>query len=100
MVECGHSPACIQRRVCAWHCVDHGLFTDLWYRPGVFTQLLGLSSAPELYRDPAEVFAGVSPPYTYVRGFFPKNATINPTNGQQTSSGFKLANIVDVCPIR
>ncbi len=63
--------------------------------PGVFTQLLGLSSAPELYRDPAEVFAGVSPPYTYVRGFFPKNATINPTNGQQTSSGFKLANIVD-----
>ncbi len=40
--------------------------------PGVFTQLLGLSSAPELYRDPAEVFAGVNPPYTYVRGFFPR----------------------------
>lgn len=63
--------------------------------PGVFTQLLGLPSAPDLYRDPAEVFAGVNPPYTYVRGFFPKNATISTGNGLQTSKGFGFNNVLD-----
>lgn len=63
--------------------------------PGVFTQTLGLSSAPGLYRDPAEVFAGVNPPYTYVRGFFPKNATINPATGLQTNKGAKFSNVSD-----
>lgn len=63
--------------------------------PGVFTQTLGLSAPPELYRDPAEVFAGVNPPYTYVRGFFPKNATINPSTGLQTSKGYKFSNVSD-----
>ncbi len=63
--------------------------------PGVFTQTLGLASAPEQYRDPAEVFAGVSPPYTYVRGFFPKNATINSGTGLQTSKGATFGNVSD-----
>lgn len=63
--------------------------------PGVFTQLLGLSSAPELYRDPAEIFAGVNPPYTYVRGMFPKNATINSGTGLQTAKGYRFANVTD-----
>ncbi len=63
--------------------------------PGVFTQLLGMSAAPELYRDPAEVFAGATPPYTYVRGFFPKNATINSSTGLQTSKGYTFSNVQD-----
>lgn len=63
--------------------------------PGVFTQLLGLSSAPESYRDPAEVAAGVNPPYTYVRGFFPKNSTINPGTGLQTMKGYTFSNVID-----
>lgn len=63
--------------------------------PGVFTQVLGLSSAPDLYRDPAEVFAGVNPPYTYTRGFFPKNATINTGNGTATNKGFGFNGVTD-----
>lgn len=63
--------------------------------PGVFTLTLGLSSPPEQYRDPAEVFAGVSAPYTYVRGFFPKNATINPSTGLQTNKGYTFSNVTD-----
>ncbi len=63
--------------------------------PGVFTQLLGSGSAPDLYRDPAEVFAGVNPPYTYVRGFFPKNATINSGTGLQTSKGATFSSVSD-----
>jgi prepilin-type N-terminal cleavage/methylation domain-containing protein len=62
--------------------------------PGVFTQLLGIP-APDLYRDPAEVFAGVNPPYTYVRGFFPKNATINSGTGLQTSKGATFGSVSD-----
>jgi prepilin-type N-terminal cleavage/methylation domain-containing protein len=63
--------------------------------PGVFTQVLGLPSAPGTYRDPAEVFAGVNPPYTYVPGFFPKNATINPSTGLQTVRGFGFNSVSD-----
>lgn len=62
--------------------------------PGVFTQLLGIP-APDSYRDPAEIFAGVNPPYTYVRGFFPKNATINSGTGLQTSKGATFSNVSD-----
>ena len=62
--------------------------------PGVFTQLLGIP-APDLFRDPAEIFAGVNPPYTYVRGFFPKNATINSGTGLQTSKGATFSNVSD-----
>ena len=62
---------------------------------GVFTQTLGLAAAPEQYRDPESVFAGVTPPYTYVRGFFPKNATINPTTGTQSQQGFKFRDVTD-----
>ena len=63
--------------------------------PGVFTQLLGLSGAPDLFRDPAEAFAGVNPPYTYTRGFFPKNATINSGTGLQTNKGATFSNVAD-----
>lgn len=63
--------------------------------PGVFTQLLGSNSPPNLYRDPAEIFSGVNPPYTYVPGFFPKNATINPSTGLQSSRGFGFSNVID-----
>lgn len=63
--------------------------------PGVFTQVLGLPSAPDAYRDPAEVFAGVNPPYTYVKGFFPKNATINTSTGQTTNKGFGFNAVTD-----
>jgi prepilin-type N-terminal cleavage/methylation domain-containing protein/prepilin-type processing-associated H-X9-DG protein len=62
--------------------------------PGVFTRTLGIP-VPDSYRDPAEVFAGVNPPYTYVRGFFPKNATINSSNGLQTGKGATFANVTD-----
>ncbi|MFO0181086.1 MAG: DUF1559 domain-containing protein, partial [bacterium] len=62
--------------------------------PGVFTQLLGIP-APDLFRDPAEIFTGVNPPYTYVRGFFPKNATINSGTGLQTSKGATFSNVSD-----
>jgi prepilin-type N-terminal cleavage/methylation domain-containing protein len=63
--------------------------------PGVFTQLLGLSAAPGLYRDPASAFAGENPPYTYVKGFFPKNATINASTGLQTAQGAKFRDVTD-----
>jgi len=63
--------------------------------PGVFTQVLGFASAPGLYTDASEVFAGVTPPYTYVRGFFPKNATINPGNGLQTNKGSGFSSVTD-----
>lgn len=62
--------------------------------PGVFTQLLG-TNAPDLYRDPASAFAGENPPYTYVRGFFPKNATINPSTGLQNRKGAQFRDVTD-----
>ncbi len=61
---------------------------------GVFTQLLGVA-APDQFQDPAEIFAGVNPPYRYVRGFFPKNATINGSTGLQTRPGAKFSNVTD-----
>lgn len=63
--------------------------------PGVFTQTLGLTNAPDLYPDPGEVFAGISTPYTYVRGFFPKNATIDSKTGLQTKKGFRFRDVTD-----
>jgi prepilin-type N-terminal cleavage/methylation domain-containing protein len=63
--------------------------------PGVFTQLLGLTTAPDLFRDPAEAFQGINPPYTYSRGFFPKNATIDSSTGQQTKKGSTFAAVTD-----
>ena len=62
--------------------------------PGVFTQVLGVNP-PGLYTDPAEQFAGVNPPYSYVRGFFPKNATINPSTGLQTAKGASFSSVSD-----
>jgi prepilin-type N-terminal cleavage/methylation domain-containing protein len=67
--------------------------------PGVFTQILGLPAAPEAYADPADQYAisqaGSGVPYTYVRGFFPKNATIDPATGATTKKGYKFANVTD-----
>ena len=62
--------------------------------PGVFTQLLG-RNVPDLFRDPASVFAGENPPYTYVRGFFPKNATISPSTGLQSVKGAQFRDVLD-----
>lgn len=62
--------------------------------PGVFTQLLGIN-APGLYRDPASVFAGENPPYAYVRGFFPKNATISTSTGLQSMKGAQFRDVTD-----
>ncbi|XZE17563.1 DUF1559 domain-containing protein [Pirellulaceae bacterium SH449] len=61
---------------------------------GVFTQVLGISP-PDQFQDPAEIFAGVTPPYTYVRGFFPKNATIDARTGLQTRPGAKFSAVTD-----
>lgn len=61
---------------------------------GVFTQVLGIAP-PDQYQDSAEIFAGVTPPYTYVRGFFPKNATIDPRTGLQTRPGAKFSAVTD-----
>jgi prepilin-type N-terminal cleavage/methylation domain-containing protein len=63
--------------------------------PGVFTITLGQSAAPELYNDPTEVYLGINPPYTYVRGFFPKNATVNSSTGLQTKNGYRFADVTD-----
>jgi len=62
--------------------------------PGVFTQLLG-RNPPDLYRDAASVFAGENPPYTYVRGFFPKNATISTSTGLQSVKGAQFRDVLD-----
>jgi len=63
--------------------------------PGVFTTTLGLPAAPDNYVDPAEAFVTGGTGFTYVRGFFPKNATVNRTTGQQSEKGFQFKNIVD-----
>jgi prepilin-type N-terminal cleavage/methylation domain-containing protein len=62
--------------------------------PGVFTSTLGVP-APSTMRDPSEVYQGVSPPLTYVPGFFPKNATIDPTTGSQKLGGRKFRDVTD-----
>lgn len=63
--------------------------------PGVFTTTLGLAQAPELYVDPAEAFLSGGTGFTYVRGFFPKNATVNRATGQQTDKGFGFRDVSD-----
>ena len=64
--------------------------------PGVFTTTLGLARAPELYVDPAEAYVtGNGTGFTYVRGFFPKNAIVNVRTGQQTEKGFGFNDIPD-----
>jgi prepilin-type N-terminal cleavage/methylation domain-containing protein len=62
---------------------------------GVFTTTLGLSSAPDQFRDPTEVYLGTASPFTYVRGFFPKNATIDPATGLQSRKGYQFRNVTD-----
>ncbi len=62
--------------------------------PGVFTTTLGIA-APGTFADPAEVFSGSATPYTYVPGFFPKNATIDTSTGQATRPGKKFRDVTD-----
>lgn len=62
--------------------------------PGVFTTTLGIS-APGTYVDPSERAQGISNPYTYVPGFFPKNATIDTATGLQTRGGRKFRDVTD-----
>jgi len=65
--------------------------------PGVFTTTLGLAAPPEKYIDPAEYFSsGTGTGFTYVRGFFPKNATVDRTTGQPNSvKGFQFRDVID-----
>ncbi len=62
--------------------------------PGVFTTTLGIP-APATFVDPAEQFQALSNPYTYVPGFFPKNATIDPATGLRTRQGKKFRDVTD-----
>ena len=62
--------------------------------PGVFTTTLGIP-APGTFADPAEVYSGSTTPYTYVPGFFPKNATIDTTTGKPTRPGKKFRDVTD-----
>ncbi|HET6423885.1 MAG TPA: DUF1559 domain-containing protein [Planctomycetaceae bacterium] len=62
--------------------------------PGVFTTTLGIA-APGSFVDPAEQFQGLPNPYTYVPGFFPKNATIDPTTGTKSRHGKKFRDVTD-----
>lgn len=62
--------------------------------PGVFTTTLGIS-APGTYVDPSERAQGITNPYTYVPGFFPKNATVDSSTGLQTRGGQKFRDVTD-----
>ncbi len=62
--------------------------------PGVFTTTLGIP-APGTFTDPVEQFQGLANPYTYVPGFFPKNATISPTTGTKSQQGKKFRDVTD-----
>ncbi|WLD12749.1 DUF1559 domain-containing protein [Planctellipticum variicoloris] len=62
--------------------------------PGVFTITLGIP-APGTFVDPAEQAQGLAAPYTYVAGFFPKNATIDPVTGLKTRQGRKFRDVTD-----
>ena len=62
--------------------------------PGVFTTTLGIP-APGTFADPTEVYSGSTTPYTYVPGFFPKNATIDTTTGNPTRPGKKFRDVTD-----
>jgi prepilin-type processing-associated H-X9-DG protein len=70
-------------------------YSPIWgIAPGVFTTTLGVP-APGTFVDPSEVYQGVTPPLTYVPGFFPKNATIDPTTGLQNRGGRKFRDVTD-----
>jgi len=62
--------------------------------PGVFTTTLGIA-APGTFVDPSEQAQGIANPYTYVPGFFPKNATIDTATGLQTRGGRKFRDVTD-----
>ncbi|MBS0263034.1 MAG: DUF1559 domain-containing protein [Planctomycetes bacterium] len=61
--------------------------------PLVYSTGLTTLPQPGLYTDPATIFAGS--PQSYVAGFFPKNATINPQTGAHDKKGKKFADVRD-----
>ncbi|WP_437230505.1 DUF1559 domain-containing protein [Planctomicrobium sp. SH661] len=67
--------------------------------PDVFTSL-GVA-VPGLYKDPDEIYQiaqgslTATSPYSYVPGFFPKNATLNPSTNKNTASGRKFRDVTD-----
>ncbi len=61
--------------------------------PLVYSSGLTTLTQPALYTDPASQFA--PPLLTYVPGFFPKNATIDPQTGLHTKQGKKFKDVRD-----
>jgi prepilin-type processing-associated H-X9-DG protein len=61
--------------------------------PLVYSSGLTALTQPALYSDPATVFAGS--PVTYVPGFLPQNATIDPATGLHTKQGRKIRDVRD-----
>ncbi len=55
----------------------------------VYSNLLTTNKQPALYTDPADSTQ------VYVPGFFPKNATIDPTTGNATRQGKKFRDVTD-----
>lgn len=55
------------------------------------------STPPEQYQDPAERYenGGSGAAFTYVRGFFPKNSTVNATTGANDQKSWQFRNITD-----
>jgi prepilin-type N-terminal cleavage/methylation domain-containing protein len=61
--------------------------------PLVYSSGLTNLAQPALYTDPATVFA--PPALSYVPGFFPKNATVDPTTGAHGKPGKKFRDVID-----
>jgi prepilin-type N-terminal cleavage/methylation domain-containing protein/prepilin-type processing-associated H-X9-DG protein len=61
--------------------------------PLVYTSGLTSLVMPPLYTDPATIFQ--PPQLSYVAGFLPKNATIDPATGLHTKKGKRFADVRD-----
>jgi prepilin-type N-terminal cleavage/methylation domain-containing protein/prepilin-type processing-associated H-X9-DG protein len=61
--------------------------------PLIYSSGLTALAMPALYIDPATQFA--PPNFSYVPGFFPKNATIDPQTGLATKKGRRFADVKD-----
>jgi prepilin-type N-terminal cleavage/methylation domain len=70
-----------------------GIVQGVWNDPqgGLYN-----STPPETYKDPSDVFEnGTALAFTYVRGFFPKNSTVNSTTGANDQKSWQFRNITD-----
>jgi prepilin-type N-terminal cleavage/methylation domain-containing protein/prepilin-type processing-associated H-X9-DG protein len=61
--------------------------------PLVYSTGLTTQAQPGLYTDPATIYAGA--PLSYVAGFFPKNATVDPQTGLHTKKGKRFSDVRD-----